>query len=107
MLRVPRLRQPDDTSCLPTCVEAVLQFLGYDCSYSEVREWCHATPSGCDADLAIQGLHLAALKALAAALRDVVGGGARARGALTPAQRASDLRGASLDASRDLRAFRL
>jgi ABC-type bacteriocin/lantibiotic exporter with double-glycine peptidase domain len=56
MLPVPKLRQPDETSCLPTCIEAVLRFLGYGCSPAEVREWCYTTNSGCDADLAVQGL---------------------------------------------------
>src|SRR5688500_8588401 len=63
MLHVPKLRQPDDTSCLPTCIEAVLSYLGYDCSPSEVRDWCHATVSGCDSDLAVQGLRDAGLDA--------------------------------------------
>jgi ABC-type bacteriocin/lantibiotic exporter with double-glycine peptidase domain len=56
MLRVPKLRQPDASSCLPTCVCAVLQFLAYDCDYEEVRLWCHTSRTGCDADLASQGL---------------------------------------------------
>ena len=64
MLRVPRLRQPDETSCLPTCVEAVLRFLDYDCSAAEVREWCYTTKSGCDADLAVQGLREAGFDAM-------------------------------------------
>jgi ABC-type bacteriocin/lantibiotic exporter with double-glycine peptidase domain len=56
MLHVPKLRQRNDTSCLPTCVESVLQFLGYDIAPSEVAGWCHTTLSGCDVDLAVQGL---------------------------------------------------
>lgn len=56
MLRVPTLRHPDETSCLPTCVESVLQFLGYPATHEEVRRWCHTRPEGSEADLAVQGL---------------------------------------------------
>jgi len=56
LLAVPALRQPDATACLPTCVEAVLLFLGYAVTHREVYGWCHATPSGSDSDMAVQGL---------------------------------------------------
>ena len=56
MLRVPARRQPDSVSCLPTCVEVVLDFLGYHTEASENRRWCYTTRVGSDVDLAIQGL---------------------------------------------------
>lgn len=63
MLRVPRLRQPDPTACLPTCVLCVLRYYGHAAEYRDVRAWCHSTPSGSDPDLAVQGLADAAVDA--------------------------------------------
>jgi ABC-type bacteriocin/lantibiotic exporter with double-glycine peptidase domain len=63
MLHVPIRRQPDDTSCLPSCVDAVLGFFGMDVEHAQVREWCHTTAVGSDVDLAIQGLNDAGVDA--------------------------------------------
>jgi ABC-type bacteriocin/lantibiotic exporter with double-glycine peptidase domain len=63
MLRVPRLKQPDSTSCLPTCVEAVLRYHGYAANAARIREWCYTTSRGSDADLAVQGLNEAGIDA--------------------------------------------
>jgi len=63
MLRVPTLRQPSETACLPTCVEAVLRYHGHACDSDEVRHWCHTRLEGSDADLAVQGLNDAGIDA--------------------------------------------
>jgi ABC-type bacteriocin/lantibiotic exporter with double-glycine peptidase domain len=63
MLSVPASRQPDDVSCLPTCIQAVLAFLGREPDPGLVEDWCHLTPLGCDVDLAIQGLNDAGIDA--------------------------------------------
>lgn len=56
MLRVPLVRQPDNRSCLPACCVSVLRWQGLDVCFEEVARWCHLRITGCDGDLAVQGL---------------------------------------------------
>ena len=63
MLAVPLRKQEDETACLPTCVAAVLGFLGYEPPIDDVRYWCRTTERGSDVDLAIQGLNDAGVDA--------------------------------------------
>jgi ABC-type bacteriocin/lantibiotic exporter with double-glycine peptidase domain len=63
MLLVPTRRQPDDVSCLPTCVLAVLEFLGREIEFADALRYCHTTAVGSDVDLAVQGLTAAGFDA--------------------------------------------
>lgn len=63
MLNVPARRQPDETACLPTCVEAVIAFFGRSITTADVRRWCRTTAAGSDVDQAIQGLEDAGVDA--------------------------------------------
>lgn len=56
MLWVPRRRQPDRVSCLPTCVWAVLEFEGQDVTFDEVVAACLLGSHGAVLELALQGL---------------------------------------------------
>ena len=56
MLYVPRLRQPDDVSCLPTAVTSVLRFHGYPADYADVADACKLGPLGALQEISLQGL---------------------------------------------------
>jgi len=58
MLPVPRYRQRDPISCLPTCVHAVLEYRHGEnaITYEDVFEACCLDSKGAVVDLAIQGL---------------------------------------------------
>lgn len=56
MLYVPRLRQPDEVSCLPTAVTSVLRFHGYPAEYADVAAACKLGPLGALQEISIQGL---------------------------------------------------
>jgi ABC-type bacteriocin/lantibiotic exporter with double-glycine peptidase domain len=57
MLFVPKLRQPDGVSCLPTCIQAALAFHGRQQELGELRARCAATSVGSNADLAVHRLN--------------------------------------------------
>ncbi len=56
MLKVPLVRQPNDTACLPTCVRAVLAYRGFRLSHDDVAEMCRTQKTGSAAELAVDGL---------------------------------------------------
>lgn len=58
MLRVPKLRQPDSISCLPTCIHSALIYLYGEAApaYEEVVEACRLDLRGAVDELAFYGL---------------------------------------------------
>jgi hypothetical protein len=56
MLQIPRLRQPDEVTCLPTCVRSVLVYRGHPVSDAEVADACRVSRRGAVLDLARDGL---------------------------------------------------
>ena len=56
MLRVPQIRQPHRSACLPTCVWAVLNFKGRVVSFEDVLEACDLDPEGANPVLSAAGL---------------------------------------------------
>ena len=56
ILDVPRRRQPDGVTCLPTCVWCVLTFQGYRVDLDDVIEACRLDTLGASDELALQSL---------------------------------------------------
>lgn len=58
MLRVPRFRQPDEVSCLPTCVYAVLVYEHglHIVTYEEIARICRLDAQGAVDYVAVQSL---------------------------------------------------
>lgn len=46
MLRVPTLRQPDDVTCLPTCIRAVLAYHGRRVTSRDAADMCRTHEAG-------------------------------------------------------------
>ncbi len=56
MLQVPRIPQPDDVTCLPACVRAVLAYWGQSLSDAEAAALCRTFLRGTLLDVAVRGL---------------------------------------------------
>jgi len=54
MLDIPRRRQPNAVTCLPTCVWCVLTFHGYSVDLDDIIEACRLDSLGASDELALQ-----------------------------------------------------
>ena len=56
MLQVPRIRQPNNATCFPACVWAVLTYAGNAIEYEEIEAACALDPLGAAPEVALQAL---------------------------------------------------